>query len=251
LNTFYPFFRIAIFLTLPVIGDLLWAEDPLINIDYERVYPSSILQDRNFAILKKHVCHYLGGSWCTEEKANLLMDLVVLTQPSVCVEIGVGTGSSILPIAAALSFENNGTVYGIDSWSNNDAVEGIPKDDSHYKWWSTVNMPWIMERFLQTLDNWTLHSFCSIIPTSSKSAASLFERIDFLHLDGNFSEEGSLADVLLYLPKVNRGGYILLSNVFATVDNQFTKMRSLSVLLEQCEMIYEIENSNAILFQKY
>jgi hypothetical protein len=241
---------LKIFYIFLIASHLLWAADPQIDIDYERAYSSSILQDRNFAILKEHVCHYLRGSWCTEEKANLLMDLVALTQPNLCVEIGVGTGSSILPIAAALAFVNSGIVFGIDSWSNEDAVQGIPMDDPHYHWWSTVNMPWVMQRFLQTIDTWALNSFCSVIPTSSKNAASLFERIDFLHLDGNFSEEGSLQDVLLYLPKVNPGGYILLSNVFATLENQFPKMRSLAVLLDHCEMVYEIESSNAILFQK-
>lgn len=245
MKIFTPYLLLAIYVIVP--ANLLWAA----NIDSEKGYPSTILNDRNFAILKNHVCHYLQGSWCTEEKANLLMDLVALTQPNVCVEIGVGTGSSILPIAAALSFINAGLVYGIDSWSNEDAVQGIPQTDPHYHWWSTVNMPWIMQKFVQTMDNWALHSFCSIIPAPSISTVSLFDRIDFLHLDGNFSEEGSLRDVLLYLPKVNSGGYILLSNVFATVDNQFTKMRSLAVILDQCEMVYEIENSNAILFQKY
>ena len=44
---------------------------------------------------------------------------------------------------------------------------------------------------------------------SSVQAISQVQRIDFLHLDGNFSEEGSTLDCRLYLPKVIPGGYVL------------------------------------------
>ena len=55
------------------------------------------------------------------------MDLVVLLQPEVCVEIGVFTGYSFLPIVTTLAFLDAGSAYAIDPWSNAEAVRGIPK----------------------------------------------------------------------------------------------------------------------------
>lgn len=225
--------------------------DPQTCVDTKNSSAIDLLHDQKFLDLKKQVVDYLQKSWCTEEKVNLMMDLIVLTQPKVCVEIGVFTGSSFLPMVAALSFLENGTAYAIDSWSNFEAIKGIPTNDQNYKWWSVVNMWEVKKLFLNTMDKWSFSKFYVVIPTSSKLAASKFDQIDFLHIDGNFSEQGSLEDVLFYLPKVVPGGYILLSNLFLKLDNQYPKMKSLSVLLEECEIIAEIDNSNAVLFQKH
>ena len=108
----------------------------------------------------------------------------------------------------------------------------------------------VRKTFSETMDKWSFTADYKIIPTSSKKAVSRFDKIDFLHIDGNFSEAGSLEDVLYYLPKVIPGGYILLSNLFVTVDGEYSKMKALWALMDQCETIAEIENSNAALFQK-
>ena len=209
-----------------------------------------LLQAPGFADLKKRVSRYIAGSWCTEEKSNLIMDLILLTEPKICVEIGPFTGSSFLPIAATLSFLQNGQAYAIDAWSNSAAIQGISQNDPNFGWWSAVNMSGVKNTFFKTMAAWNLASYYTSICERSSNIAFLFDRIDFLHLDGNFSEEGSVEDVHLYLPRVAPGGYILLSNAFAKVDGQYSKMKAIWMLLEECEIIAEIENSNTILFQK-
>ncbi len=224
--------------------------DPIICLDKDNLSSLEILQDKQFVTLKKQVFNYLRDSWCTEEKANLIMDLIALTKPQVCVEIGVFTGSSFLPLVTSLSFLKRGHAFAIDPWSNLEAIQGILIEDPNYWWWSNVNMLDVNQKFLNTMTNWRLSPYYTVINTSSRNALKQLDQIDFLHLDGNFSEKGSLEDVLLYLPKVSTGGYILMSNVLVTVNNKCSKMKSLWTLLEHCEMIAEIENSNAILFQK-
>lgn len=208
------------------------------------------LQNLEFTALKMEVFKSISGSWCSEEKANLIMELIFRTQPMVSVEVGTFTGSSFLPIVSALSFLKLGHAYAIDAWSNAEAIQGIPSNDPHYLWWSTVNMQAAQQSFLKTFANPCLMPYFTTIYASSSEAASQFDRIDFLHLDGNFSEEGSLKDVLHYLPKVPSGGYILLSNVLFSINKQYTKMNALNELLGQCEIIAEVDNSQTILFQK-
>lgn len=71
-----------------------------------------------------------------------------------------------------------------------------------------------------------------------------------LHLDGDYSVQGSIRDVELYLPKVRRGGYILLSNLLLTVHDEQPKMAALDRLLDYCEIVHELDHGNSLLLRK-
>ena len=85
---------------------------------------------------------------------------------------------------------------------------------------------------------------------TSHEAVYQIPEIDLLHLDGNFSKIGALLDSVLYLPKIVPGGYVLLSNALATAGGKATKMKALWPLFEQCDLICEIDQGNALLFRK-
>lgn len=206
--------------------------------------------DPQFNELKTSVFSYLSNSWVTQEKAELIIDLIVLTQPQVCVDIGSFIGSSALPMAAALKYVNSGKVYLVDAWSNQEAVKDISSEDPNYHWWSTLDMQHIKGQCLSMIRQWSLEPYCQVIHAPSEQAVHQIGQIDFLHLDGNFSEKGSLLDATLYLPKVKSGGYILLSNAFMTIDHVLTKMATMWFLYYECELVAEIENSNVMLFRK-
>jgi len=61
--------------------------------------------------------------WCSDEKAQAMMDLVFSEQPQVCVEIGVFGGSSVFPTAMALRRLGNGVIYAIDPWKTEEAIK--------------------------------------------------------------------------------------------------------------------------------
>lgn len=209
----------------------------------------STVPDVQFRTLKERVIRYLENSWCSAKKAELMMDLVFAIRPEVCVEIGVFTGSSVLPVAATLNYLKIGRIYAIDAWSNNEAIKNMSIHDPNYNWWSQVNMEAIKNRFTTLLHQWNLNSYCSIIHATSEIAVTQIPEIDFLHLDGNFCEQGTLIDVELFLPKVKSGGYILFSNLFQVIDNKLTKMSAMWRLFDECEIICEIDNNTA-LFRK-
>jgi hypothetical protein len=210
----------------------------------------SILKVPGFKNLKAHVLESLVNSWCSQEKANLLMDLVAITKPKVCVEIGAFTGSSVLPVAATLKYLGQGKIFAIDAWSNADAILHLDEDDTNRSWWSAVDMDQAQNTCMQMIKSWSLNSYCTVIKNPSEKAVQQVDTIDFLHFDGDFSEIGSLQDVKLYLPKVKSGGYILLSNLYITIKSKQPKMKAFCALFEACDMICEIERDNTLLFRK-
>ncbi len=193
----------------------------------------------------------LKGSWCSKEKAKLIMELIIFKKLSKCVDIGTFSGDSALPMLIGLKHLNKkGRAYLIDAWSNEEAVRGLKKEDQNAVWWSSLDMDSIKSKLLKMLKMWKLDDYCTIIHATSEKAASDLDAVDFLHLDGNFSEQGALLDTNKYLPKVKSGGYILLSNILVTIDTKMTKMKALWPIFDACEMIGEIEGGNVILFQK-
>jgi predicted O-methyltransferase YrrM len=204
-----------------------------------------------FMHLKDKVSKQLIGSWCSQEKIQLLMDLIVLTKPTTCVEIGAFTGSSVLPVAATLKYLQQGKLYAIDAWSNHEATKGMDASDPNQSWWTHLDMDSVFFQFKSLLDSWMLNQYCFIIQKASADAFDdVKETIDFLHLDGNYSEQIALQDVNLYLPKVKSGGYILLSNLFITINGKQPKKKAFQALYESCELIAVIDGENTVLFRK-
>jgi len=208
------------------------------------------LQEPLFINLKREVVRYLEGSWCSAEKINLMMDLLCVIEPALCVEIGAFTGSSVLPVASTLKHLQVGRVIAIDAWSSLEAIKNLDFDDPNRPHWAAMDMKNAYLKFQTMLWEHFLTPYCVTLCLPSNVAARYVNEIDFLNLDGDYSERGSMEDVKLYLPKVKRGGYILLSNLYTMVNGKAPKMKSFAVLYDACELICEIERGNAILFRK-
>lgn len=226
---------------------LLTAWDP------RRAFPNddlSRLDDPIFQNLKIDLVETLKNSWCSEEKVHLLMDLTYLKEFECCVEIGAHSGASILPVAMVLRYLQNGHLHAIDAWSNAVATQHMQPEDPNRPWWRQVDMEKAYRLFLSRIEERGLASYCRVHRATSEAASDSIEEIDFLHLDGDYTEKGALQDLELFLPKVKSGGYILLSNLFIMVNGKAPKMRSYIQLSNDCEVIAEIDKGNAVLFQK-
>lgn len=208
------------------------------------------LDNPEFKKLKVSVEQELEKSWCSKEKINLLMDLVCVTKPQVCVDIGACTGSSVLPVAAALKMNRRGKVFAVDAWSNEVVTRYLDQDDPNRAWWSQVDMQAVLSAFRSMVKTYGFELCCTEMKMSSLEAANQLQQIDFINFDGDYSEKGSVADVEALLPRVKKGGYILLSNLFIMVKGKAPKMKAFSLLFDSCEMICEIERDHAVLFRK-
>ena len=219
-------------------------------LSLKNVEALEILKQPDVVALENQVLDVIKNSWCSQEKAQLLMELVIIMRPDVCVEIGAFTGSSTLPLLKGLKYCNQGQVYIIEPWSAAEAIKGLPKNDPNTTWWAGLHMKEVKTQFIKMIKRWALKDFCNILEMNSEQAVNYIPMIDFLHLDGNFSEQGSLLDSTLYVPKVVSGGYILLSNALIMIDGKPTKMKALWPIFDQCDVVCELDQGNTILFRK-
>jgi predicted O-methyltransferase YrrM len=208
------------------------------------------LNDVEYQNLKNKVCNGLDGYWCSVDKAEMLMDLVYLSKPRICVEIGVFAGGSAIPIAVALKHAKAGTLYAIDPWSVRESLKNLASNDPNREWFRNLNMIVARNQFRKKINMMRVQRNCRVLSESSEKAVSKIPAIDFLHIDGNYSEYNSLHDVEKYLPKVKVGGYILLSNIFIIVNGNQPKLKALSKLHRSCEFVCELEEGHVALFRK-
>ena len=228
-----------------------WEPDYLISSGLIRGEHRKDLENKSFQRLKSFIVKYSKDGWCSSEKAALLMDLIVLERPMTCVEIGVYEGFTLIPIASALKhLHHGGTVYAIDPWSNSEAIRWMTKDSADRSWWGSVDLERVYRSFLDKLDDIIGDSYCKVLRETSEDAADRIGSIDFLHLDGNLGAEGAIADVALYLPKVKKGGYILVSNILHTIGEEQPRLEAFSMALDDCEIVCGVDSSNSVLLRK-
>jgi hypothetical protein len=199
--------------------------------------------------LKLYVNHYLSQipGWCTSEKAEKFIDLILKIKPDVCVDIGTFGGSSLFPVASALKYLERGIVIGIDAWDRDTAIRNfdINRDKNHLEFWSNVNFDQIYYIYLNILRAHALNDYCITLRSNSEAASYLINEIDFLYLDGNHSEEVSQNDVVIYLPKVRSGGYICINDC-----SDPHLQHAIDALMEECEFIDLFDDKRALLLRK-
>lgn len=147
--------------------------------------------------------------WCTVEKANKLMEVVMSSDPTLSVELGVFGGKSLLPIALMSKYMNTGSrVIGVDAWSTQASLEGT-NDKENDEWWSSIDYTNIFEYTKTLMVTNNVDDIVELWKDTSKNVASKFKdnSIDFLHQDSNHSEEVTCEEVELYWNKVKEGGY--------------------------------------------
>lgn len=168
------------------------------------------LKQRVFQIMKE-----LEG-WCSEQKAGMLIDLVIKIKPKVVVEIGVFGGKSLVPMACALKENKCGKIYGIDPWSSLESAEGMEGANKEY--WSKIDHDAILQGLISKINFYNLNNQIELIRSTSENA-QIIRRIDMIHIDGNHSEKTSYNDVTKWVPQVKKGGIIIFDDVnWSTTD---------------------------------
>ena len=210
-----------------------------------------LLNDPDYLELREALCEYYSSNGRSQERTALLMDFVLLEQPKVCVEIGVYAGATFVPVASVLRYLGTGVAYAIDPWSAAETTRFLSDRDLNKNWWGYIDMEEIFLQFRSDYFRWDIHNHCKIMRKTSVVAALEIGPIDFLHIDGNFSELGALRDVELYLPKVKKGGYVLFSDIhWYAFENLPPKLRALQRLLDSCFIVEVIDDNGSLLVKK-
>ena len=88
--------------------------------------------------------------------------------------------------------------------------ETNPANDA---WWAAVDFGAVKAELLRFVVAHGLVRQIRIVEAPSARAATLFDSIDFLHIDGSHSIVSAAEDVVLYARKLRRGGLVLFDDV--------------------------------------
>jgi hypothetical protein len=190
--------------------------------------------------------HSTFAGWCPKKKALRMMNLLYQNPSDLCVEVGVFGGSSFFPIASTLAFKGQGIAYAIDPWTNDYCLEGYDQEnEKHHKYWGKIDLERVMQRFIENMHRNGLDATYQIMRLSSAEACHHFkdESIDFLHIDGNHSEQSALFDVEHWLPKVKRGGIICFDDAWWKSTQPAIKR-----MLSECDVLEEFKSEWQYLF---
>lgn len=191
---------------------------------------------------EKYATEYMPllHGWCEPEKALDMIAAVRSDQPRVCVEIGVFAGRSLFAVATALKELGVGHVYGIEPWAPQPCKQGLPDEDANAQWWESLDHNHIQDLFYDHRRALEVEDYCSVFKKTSEEALEDIKSlgaIDFLHIDGNHSEEVSCLDVDNYLPLMRPGGQVW----FDDVDWESTKQAQLK-LHDKCEVVRVVQS---------
>jgi hypothetical protein len=181
--------------------------------------------------------------WCSQKKAEAMMDLIFEVKPTVCVELGVFAGASILPTASALKCLGRGIVYAIDPWDNYECTKFFPETSPHKQWWNDIDLNYMYHYFLELIKSHQLSKCCFVLKSTSENAVFAVDKIDILHIDSTHCDESALLDVTLYVPKVKLGGYIWFDGWNST-PNAFEYVK------KSCYVKKVIDQGRCILLEK-
>lgn len=161
--------------------------------------------------LKSAIDEYIPNmeGWTTPERCIEMCDLVIETRAQCVVEIGVFAGRSLLAQAFGMRhLALGGKVYGIDPWKKEDCLEG--ENEANKEYWSKLDLHHIHKLAVETIWQHHLDEYAVLIQSASQNCEKLFgyATIDILNIDGCHSEIASCRDVITYLPKVRKGGFV-------------------------------------------
>ncbi len=149
------------------------------------------------------------NGWCTIPKARTMAMLIVATKPVVSVEIGVYTGKSAIAMALAHKFLGKGQVLCIDPWKAEASAEW--QEDVHKEWWSKIDHEAIYREFINHIIKFGVTAQVDIKREKSDHVEPP-RVIDFLHIDGNHSQQ-AIRDVSRFASRVPTGGIVVMDDI--------------------------------------
>ena len=142
---------------------------------------------------------YGVGAWTPH--LHFAYDLVALLRPAILVELGVDRGESYFAFCqSALENQADTRCFGVDTW----------KGDQHAGGYDETTFSQVSEH-----NRANYGSFSTLLRAEFDEALDTFqnETIDLLHLDGLHTEAAVRQDLSRWIPKLRRGGILLVHDV--------------------------------------
>src|SRR5215467_3480220 len=159
------------------------------------------------------------GDGCSVSKGYLMAWLIRKYRITASVDIGVYRGRSLVPQAVAHRGFTGGKPYGVDPWLDAEVREtGNPAlRKAIDEFVDTTDFPAIYGEVEALIRRLKLDQNCILVREKSCDAIRYFEREDIrfglIHIDGNHDSDRVTADASLYLPHLERGGFVVMDDV--------------------------------------
>lgn len=180
------------------------------------------------------------GGGCSHQKA-LLMGLVISKfKLKKTADIGVYRGRSLLPQAIAHKLYSNGLAYGIDPYSNQDAVQN-DRPDLQKELDDFITFTDFQKLYDDVTNIIEINDYknnCVLIRKKSSEAAIDFKRdhikFGLVHIDGNHDTKFVMEDVNNYLPLLNNKSFIVLDDIsWNSVQPAFSFLSKEMILIDE------------------
>ena len=149
--------------------------------------------------------------WCSLRKSLHLASLVVATNSTVSVELGVWGGASSIPMALAHKFIGKGILWAVDPWSASASI--IDQNAENQAFWGNQQMhDLVYQDFMKNLINLQLNDYIKVIRSTSDKAQLPEIPIEVLSVDGNHGKQ-VIQDITKWAPRVGGGGYVCLDDM--------------------------------------
>jgi len=180
------------------------------------------------------------GGGCSHQK-GLLMSLVISDfNLKNTADIGVYKGRSLFPQAIAHKFYSNGIVFGIDPYSNEDAIQNDNPDLQKQldEFIATVDFQELYNEVVKISHDKKYQDHCQLIRKKSSEASTYFRDNNILfglvHIDGNHDTKFVMEDVNNYLPLLENKSFIVLDDVsWDSVQPAFSLLSNEMVLIDK------------------
>ena len=160
------------------------------------------------------------GGGCSVIKAYLMACLIRDEGLRSTLDIGVYRGRSLFPQALAHRQHTSGVAYGVDPF---DSMEAVQQDapaaisDLVKAWARDTDLQQVYDEVVSLTTKFDLEAHCTLVRQPSAKAIGYFRErdivFDLVHIDGNHDTVRVREDVDLYLPRLRRGGYLVLDDV--------------------------------------
>ena len=183
----------------------------------EATCPMSPLTSRIATVLDQ-IPGDFGGA-CSVSKANLIAWLIRRYGLHTTLDIGVYRGRSLFPQALAHQQGTGGIVYGVDPWSSVEAKEhdNLALKDAIHAFVDQLDFEHIYQDVTSQIEQLYLEEYCIVLRQTSASAIEYFDKngiyFDLIHVDGNHDTEKVMQDIILYLPRLNRQGFLIMDDI--------------------------------------
>jgi hypothetical protein len=159
------------------------------------------------------------GGGCSVEKALVMAYLIKKYELKKTLDIGVYRGRSLFPQAVAHAEYTKGKVFGVDPYKSEDALQyDNPQLEQELQSFALkTDFETIYQEVLQIRERFELEKHCDLVRKRSDEAVVYFKQdqvmFDLIHIDGNHDTKAVMSDLELYLPLLNKDGFIVLDDI--------------------------------------